>query len=119
MKNEYLRPGTELSVPVPSGTKSGEPVLVGAMPGVAATDRGAGGNIAGHATVLFDGRVYEFDVDGAIAGVGTAIYITSARALTTTATSNTLYGYSVCKADGSLATKSSGVGKALVKPLTV
>lgn len=119
MKNEVIRPGTELSLPVPSGTKSGEPVVVGGLVGVAATDRGKGGNSSTNATVLLDGRVYLFDVDGAIASVGTPIYITSSRTLTTTATSNTLYGHSVAHADGTYATKSTGVGKALVKPLTV
>lgn len=119
MKNEIIRPGTELSLPVPAGTVSGDPVKVGSLVGVAATDRGKGGNIATHATVLLDGRVYAFDVDGAIAGVGTPIYIESDGDLTTTATSNTLFGHSVCHADGSYATKSAGVGKALVKPLTV
>lgn len=119
MKNEAITPGTELSLPVPAGTLSGEPVVVGGLVGVAATDRGKGGNIATHATVLLDGRVYEFNVDGAISGAGTAIYVTSTRTLTTTATGNTLFGHSVCHADGTFATKSTGVGKALVKPLTV
>ena len=119
MKNEVIRPGTELSLPVPSGTKSGEPVKLGGLCGVAATDRGAGGNAAGHASVLLDGRVYAIDVDGAIANVGTPIYITSTRTLTVTSSGNELWGHSVCHADGSYATKSSGVGKALVKPLTV
>lgn len=119
MKNEAYRPGGQLSLPVPSGTTSGDPVKVGGFCGVAATDRGAGGNIATHASVLIDGRVYEFDVDGAISSVGTPIYITSDRDLTVTATDNSLFGHSVCHADGSMSTKSTGVGKALVKPLTV
>lgn len=120
MKNEAFRPGGELSLPVPSGTKSGEAVKVGAFCGVAATDRGVGGNIATHASVLIDGRVYEMPVDGAITGVGQAIYIiTASRALTVTSTANELWGYSACAADGSYATKSTGVGPALVKPLTV
>ncbi len=119
MKNEIIRPGTELSLPVPVGTVSGDPVKVGGLCGVAATSRGEGGNIATHASVLLDGRVYEFDVDGAITDVGTPIYIDDDGALTVTSTDNELYGHSVCAADGSYATKSSGVGAALVKPLTV
>lgn len=120
MKNEAFRPGGELSLPVPSGTKSGEPVVVGALVGVAATDRGAGGNIATHASVLIDGRVYQLDVDGAIANAGTPIYITTTRTLTiTSGGSNVLFGHSVPAADGSFTTKSTGVGPALVKPLTV
>lgn len=125
MKNEAFRPGGELSLPVPVGTLSGEPVKVGGFCGVAATNRStaaapAGGNITGHASVLIDGRVYEIPVDGAITGVGTPIYIiTATRALTVTASGNELWGHSVCAADGSFSTKSAGVGPALVKPLTV
>ena len=119
MKNVAFRPGNELSLPVPSGTKSGEPVKIGDICGVAANDRGTGGNIPTHASVDISGLVYEINVDGAITGVGQKIYITSARALSTSATNNELWGTSVCAADGSFATKSTGVGKALVKPLTV
>lgn len=116
MKNEAFVPASELSLPVPEGVLSGEPVVVGALVGVAATDRGAGGNIATHASVLMDDRAFELDVDGAIAGVGTAIYIVTAdRSLTTTEGTNTLFGYSVCNADGTLATKAAGVGPAIVK----
>jgi len=116
MKNEEFRPASELSLPVPVGTVSGDPVKVGSLVGVAATDRGAGGNIATHATVLMDDRAYLLDVDGAITGVGQPIYIITAdNSLTVTVGSNTLYGFSVCRADGSLATKSAGVGPAIVK----
>lgn len=116
MKNEHFRPASELSLPVPSGTKSGDPVKVGALVGVAATDRGAGGNIATHATVLMDDRAYMLDVDGAITGVGQPIYIVAAdNTLTVTATANTLFGHSVPKADGTFATKATGVGPAIVK----
>lgn len=116
MKNEAFVPASELSLPVPVGTKSGEPVLVGSLPGIAATNRGEGGNIATHATVLMDDRAYELDVDGAIPGVGTPIFIVTAdRSLTVTAAGNTLWGFSVCKADGSMATKAAGVGPAIVK----
>jgi predicted RecA/RadA family phage recombinase len=119
MKNKIYRPGNDLSLPVPSGTKSGEPVKVGGFVGVASTNRGEGGNIATHASVDISGDVFELPVDGAIASVGTAIYITSARALSVSASGNDLFGYSACLADGSLATKSTGVGPAAVKPLKV
>lgn len=119
MKNKVYRPGNDLSLPVPSGTKSGEPVKVGGFVGVASTNRGEGGNIASHASVDISGDVFELPVDGAIPSVGTPIYITSARALTVTASGNDLFGHSACLANGSRATKASGVGPALVKPLKV
>lgn len=120
MKNVAFRPGNEISLPVPAGTKGGEPVKVGGFCGVAANDRGTGGNLAAHASVDISGLVYELNVDGAIPAVGTPIYIiTASRTLTVTSSGNELWGHSVCAADGSYATKSSGVGKALVKPLTV
>lgn len=116
MKNEYFRPASELSLPVPVDTVAGDPVKVGSLVGVCATDRGAGGNIAGNATVLMDDRAYLLDVDGAIAGAGTPIYIVAAdNSLTVTATANTLFGHSVPKADGTFATKAVGVGPAIVK----
>lgn len=115
MKNEYMRPASELSLPVPAGAVSGDPIAVGSITGVLATDRDAGGNIAGFASVVIDDRSYEVDVDGAIAGVGTPIFVTATRTLTTTATGNTLFGHSVPKADGSLATKGAGVGPAIVR----
>lgn len=119
MKNEYMRPSSELSLPVPDGTKAGDPVKVGGFVGVAATDRGAGGNIAAHASVVMDDRAYLLDVDGAIAGVGTQIFITAGNTLTATAAGNTLFGHSICKADGSFATKAAGVGPAIVKLIKV
>jgi predicted RecA/RadA family phage recombinase len=106
------------SLPVPSGIDSGEPVLVGALPGVALTTRAAngdkaGGNKDGFATVALDG-VFDLEVTGALAGAGTAVYITSGGALTATSTSNTLFGFSVpgFTADGS---KGSGAGTVSVK----
>ena len=35
MKNEYMRPAAELSLPVVADTKAGDPVRVGAINGVA------------------------------------------------------------------------------------
>lgn len=120
-KNLAFRPGGQLSLPVPAGTESGDPVKVGGLIGVATTPRGGGvGNLPTHASIDISGlNVYEFDVDGSISGVGTPIYITSGADLTVTSTSNTLFGHTVAAADGKYATKSSGVGKALVKPVTV
>lgn len=116
MKNEYMPNGNELSLPVPDGTLSGAPVLIGSLTGVAATDKGAGGNTAANATVLLGQRVYLLNVNGAITGVGQPIYIVAAdNTLTTTAGSNVLFGHSVSAADGKYATKATGVGPALVR----
>ena len=105
---------------VPSGTVSGDPLLIGTKPAVALTSRadatasfttpqgytlsgvpsGGVGNATDSATVAFDGT-YEFDgvVSTGTTAVptstaqDTAVYITSAGALTLVATDNTLFGY--------------------------
>lgn len=100
---------------VPSGTQAGTPLLINSRPCVTITARGdatisntfagvtisgtaaslGSGNLADSATVAYDGT-WEFT---GITGVTTstaqdvAIYITSGGALTTTSTSNTLFGY--------------------------
>lgn len=98
---------------VPSGTKSGDPLLIGLRPAVAITDRGdatktftfggltVGGFPSGgvglednEASVAFDGT-WEFAVTGATTGTAqdAPVYITSAGALNLTASGNTLFGY--------------------------
>lgn len=89
-KNRRLPKALHIDLAVPSGVKSGEPVAVGAFRGLAITDRGADGR----ATVWLDGSA-EFTVTGAVTSEGLPIYITSARALNTTATDNKLFGYSL------------------------
>lgn len=110
--------GTYRSLPVPDGTESGDPVKVGSLVGVAQTDRATednrgGGNPVGFATVQLDGA-HDLTVTGALASAGTPVYITSAGALTATATSNTLFGHSIpgVTADGS---KGSGDGLVTVE----
>lgn len=103
-KNEVFRYGDHLSLPVPAGTVSGDPVVVGTLPGVAQTDRpvtGAnptfgGGNPEGQASVWLDG-VHKLRVDGAVTTVGQSVYYvgdgtTRNTTLTTTAAGNTLFG---------------------------
>jgi predicted RecA/RadA family phage recombinase len=102
-RNEIYHDADRLSLPVPPGVKSGEPVLVGPLPGVAATNRD---DATGEATVWMCGA-WDLDVTGAVAGYGLPIYITTTRTLTATATGNKLFGYS-------LGTKGAGTG-----PLTV
>ena len=100
---------TTRRLPVASGTTSGKAVQVGSLIGVALTDRDA----AGYATVQTDGA-HDLTVTGALAAAGTPVYITSGGALTATATSNTLFGYSIpgATADG---TKGSGDGVVTVE----
>lgn len=117
-KNIIFREGNHLSLPVPENTKSGDPVRVGGLNGVAVTDRNEGtaptdtaapqatGNPVGNASVHLIGAP-EFQVSFAVSDVGTPIYITSAGALTATATDNSLYGHA-------LTTKTAPAG-----PLTV
>lgn len=91
--NEILRYADHVTLPVPSGTKTGDPVKVGSLVGVAQTDRDANGN----ATVWRKGS-FELTVDGAVAAVGTPVYVagdgtTRITGLTATSTGNTLFGY--------------------------
>ena len=61
------------------------------MNGVTVTKEGEGDNPDGFATVKFGG-VHEFTVSFAIASIGLPVYITSANALTATASGNFFYG---------------------------
>lgn len=62
-KNRVYSEGNQFSMTVPSGVVSGDPVAVGQIPGVALTDRSAGGNATGKATVQTDG-VFNLSVKG-------------------------------------------------------
>lgn len=100
--------------PVPSGTKSGTPVLIGIRPGVTITARaddtttftladgssrtiptGSANQSPGKASIAFDGTWEFTSITGVTTSTAddTAIYITSGGALTTTSTGNTLFGY--------------------------
>ena len=99
----YMRPAMQLSLPVPAGTKSGDPVIVGAIAGVAVTNIGEGGNAATHASVDTSPNLWEYEVKNAIAGPGTPVYATAragatAPILDTTAGGKPLWGYTVPKA---------------------
>jgi predicted RecA/RadA family phage recombinase len=97
-------PEMHRSLPVPEGTKSGDPVIVGKQIGVAITDRAvafdpenpdpqpANGNQPGYATVARDGQ-WRLTVTGAVTAVGTPVYIAAAGTLSVTAGSDTLFGY--------------------------
>lgn len=98
MRNEHFYPNDpadKLSLPVAADTASGAPVVVGSIIGVTATAEGQGGNPDGYASVWTEG-VYRLDVSTTVATVGLALYKASGTdALTTTATSNTLFGYAL------------------------
>jgi len=77
-KNEVYYPGDTIPLPVPEGTKSGDPVVVGTIAGIAMEDRDA----AGYAPVRVKG-VFMLSVTGhdgtdneAIA-VGDKVYYTA------------------------------------------
>ena len=120
---EIYSDADNLSLPVPAGLKSGDPVRVGGLNGVLVTDRTPdaqattdtqgpvtpGGNPAGYASVKLKGS-REFDaITFAVASIGLPIYITPANALAATDNSgaNALYGHA-------LSTKAADSG-----PLTV
>lgn len=78
-RNEHLRDAQHVSLPVPAGTVSGDPVRVGILNGVAQTDRASasnwgGGNAVGEASVWLGGS-HVLPVVGAIDTVGQAVYI--------------------------------------------
>ena len=122
MKNEYMRPALELSLPVVAGTVSGDPVRVGAVNGVAATHIGEGGNPAGAATVVTDQRSYEYEVTGAIAGPFTPVFLTARSGATapvlSVSGSGAPWGYTVPK-PGDTGVRTATSGLAIVRPAQI
>lgn len=88
--NEHLRNANHLSLPVPSGTKSGSPVRVGALNGVTQTGRGEGGNAKENATVWLDGS-WHLKVADPISNIGDPVYL-DGDALKVTKGSGHLFG---------------------------
>ena len=55
--NEIFKVGKSISLPVPADTKSGDPVRVGVLNGVAIVDEGSGFNKEGYTSVdMFGGN---------------------------------------------------------------
>lgn len=120
-KNQVFKYVDTLSVPVPEGTVSGDPVVLNAgigLVGVAETDAGpaegtpvtgdtrySGGNVNGYASVSLKGA-YRLEVTGALNPLD-PVYINGSGDLTATAGANVRFGYS-------LTTKGSGAGDATV-----
>lgn len=112
--NEHFRKGDFVSVPVIAGKKSGDPVRVGSLNGVCATNRAkvdvaptnadgtvnatydaGGGNPTGYASVWLSGA-HDFTVAFAISAVGDPVYILAdGSALTATSSGNNLYGHAL------------------------
>lgn len=132
MKNQiYVGNEPAISLPVAVGTKAGDPVKVGIVVGVAATDRAdstvnpltaasvaanSSGNPDGYASIEVSGT-YLLTVAEAISGVGTPVYITGsagAYTLTTTASTNVLFGETVPGPNNKYVTTSAG-GTAAVR----
>ena len=101
-RNEVFRDADHLSLPVPAGIVTGEPVRVGDLVGVTETGEGEGRNAEGYASVALHGA-FDLVVDGAVSEVGGRVYITAGRTLTTTATGNFGFGFA-------LETKGAGAG---------
>ncbi len=71
---EHFDNTTTISLPVPVDTEAGDPVLVGKIAGVALTDRSAGGNASGYATVaIAPATVHRLTVSGPV-DVGGPVY---------------------------------------------
>ena len=120
-KNRVLAtPGELIEAPVPTGTKSGEPVLLwGAVPAVAQTDEGGGvGAVAGRASCEAGG-VWSLPCADAVNAEGTPLYIVAAtRAITTTSAGNVAFGWSVhvpSPVARSGGTKAAGAGNVNVR----
>lgn len=103
--NQVYANATHIPLPVVAGTKSGDPVLVGSLIGVAITDRETGET---EVAVWRDGA-YNLTVAGEVTEVGQPVYIAAAgqgtrqTKLTTTAGTDVLFGYA-------LATKTAADG---------
>ena len=110
-RNEQHRHADHIALPVPTGTKAGDPVRVGILNGVAQTNRATstewgGGNVEGNASVWLDGS-HHFPVKGA-ATIGQAVYIDASNVLSTTKGSGAkLYGAALASqtADGTIPVK--------------
>lgn len=128
-KNVVYKDADYLSLPVPTGTKSGSPVRVGDLNALTQTDEGsleiaranvlapnyrtpngASSNRAGYASCALKGAA-RVNVQGAVAAVGDAVYIdTTDNKLHATDNSGArpLFGHA-------LATKAAGAGEIIVR----
>lgn len=92
--NQQYATTDTLTLPVGAGTKSGDPVAVGDIVGVALTDRDTDGN----ATVqVKPAPVFEISVESDTdpIAIGDPVYIDATGAVSEIAVSNTLFGHAL------------------------
>lgn len=124
-RNEVFKNADYLSLPVPTGTRSGTAVRVGGLNGVAQTNEGSvdrdareaerpyvgpaspSSNEDGFASVALKGA-WRLPVNVAVSTIGAPIYITGTGVLNTTETGNALFGHA-------LSTKAAGNGTVIVR----
>jgi len=104
-KNQRYTNALHISVPAPRDVKSGDPVRVGNICGVAQIDAKSGQKV----TVWLDGS-YDLPVAGAIPSVGLPVYIKPDGTLSATGTGNYLFGVA-------LGTKAAATGPVEVAPI--
>ena len=76
--NEVYYPGDTLPLPVPAGTKSGDPVVIGTIAGIAMEDRDAAGNAPVRVKGVFNLSVTGHDGTATKAiAVGDTVYYTA------------------------------------------
>lgn len=96
--NRVREKATRLSLPVPAGTVSGDPLVLGALPCVATTDRGQ--DTAGEASVQTDGS-WEFPLVGEDDGgnqaivLGDIVYLQPDGSLSLDAVAGKRFGYAL------------------------
>ena len=108
-KNIVFEDGNQLTLPVISGTVSGDPVAVGVLPGVALTDRDADGN----ATVKLNGVCTVDLASGVVTTVGSILYIAPATGVvsSTSAEDSIPFGAALeAKGSGSAKTIEARIG---------
>lgn len=112
MINMIFKADSFISLPVPEGVKSGDPVVVGDLVGIAITDEGGGvGNMPGWASVALEGGARVPVAAGTTYAVGDTVYITADRAITKTASGNKRFG----KVTHEPKTVAAGAGSVIVK----
>lgn len=89
--NEIYKVASELVFPVANTVVSGDLVVVGGIVGVAQADAVTGEDGNTYATLKLDG-VFKFETEDDFAA-GDAAYVTSAGAVTATASGNKLIGH--------------------------